>query len=151
MSLTLKVGDPATTLQASFLDRDGNPDTAGKISFASDNPAVTISDNGDGTASVTAASAGSATVTATDTDPDGNTVTTPPFAVTVVDSGHDAVTGSITVVGSPQAPAAAPAAAVAPAPTPAPSASPTSEPAPAPAPDTGTTPPAPDTGTAPSA
>ena len=133
MSLTIKVGDPATNLQATFQDKDGNTDTAGKVAFAVDNPAVTLTDNGDGTASITAASAGDANVTATDTDPDGNTDPTPPFAVTVVDTSHDAVTGSISVVGSPAAPVTSP--------TPTPPIAGT---------DTGTTPPAtPDRGATP--
>lgn len=107
MSLMIKLGAPAVTVKATFLDKAGEVDAAGKVSFAVDSANLTMTDNGDGTASIVGSVAGPANLTATDTDPDGNTVTTPPFAVSVVDSTHDAVTGSISVV-TPPAPVPAP-------------------------------------------
>jgi len=103
MSLTLSDQDQVV-LTATPLEADGKtPDTNASISWDVDNPAfVTLTDNGDGTATAAgvAGSDGSVNVTATATDPDGNTVISAPFAITTVSGAGDAKTVAI-AAGSP--------------------------------------------------
>lgn len=96
---SIALGAPPISLKATFLAADGSVDTTGAVTWAdADTTIVSIVPEAADSVQVTAVAIGTTSITATIVDPDGNTVTTPPYPLTVtkpVVPSTDAVSGTI--------------------------------------------------------